>query len=167
MLTLARFAVQCDLTRVVAFQWQGAQSPMNYARMNDPILNGVSSQNHHGVSHDGPFTDITKITKWHSQQVADFCADLDAVQESGGTVLDNSVILYCNELSDGDSHNFNDLPFVLIGGGGGALNSGRYIDFKGKSNNDLFLALFQAFGVEKSSFGDPTYTSGPLTGILA
>ncbi len=167
MLTMTKFALECDITRVAAFQWAGSQSSINYSRINDPILNGVSNGNHHGISHDGPFGDITKIAKWHSQQVADFCTSLDSVDEGNGTLLDNSVILYCNELSDGDRHDFNNLPFVLIGGAGGALKSGRSIKFGGKSNNDLFLALFQAFGINRSTFGDPKYTNGPLTDILA
>ncbi len=167
MLGLSRLALECDLTRVIAFQWHGSQSVINYSRINDPILDGVKSASHHNISHDGPFADITKIAKWHSAQVARFCEELDSVEEGNGTLLDNSIILYCNELSEGDTHSFDDLPFILMGGGGGALKSGRYIDFGNKSNNDLFLGLFQAFGVDKNSFGSPEYTNGALTDFLA
>ena len=81
MMGLSRIALQCDLTRVVTFQFQGAQSPINYSRINDPILNGVRNNNHHGISHDGPLSDMTKIAKWHSAQVGKLCNDLDAVAE--------------------------------------------------------------------------------------
>ena len=75
--------------------------------------------------------------------------------------------MLCYQVTVSDSHSFNNLPFVLIGGAGGALKQGRYMDFKGASNNDLYLALFQAFGVAKESFGDAKYTNGALTNLLA
>lgn len=167
MMSLSRLALQCDLTRVVTFQWQGAQSPINYSRINDPILSGVRNNSHHGISHDGPFEDITKICKWHSAQVAKVCADLDAIQESDGrSLLDNTLILYCNELSDGERHSFDNLPFVLIGATG-KLASGSHIDFSGRSNNDLFTTLLKLYGSDAASFGDMRYNSGELSGLLA
>lgn len=168
MMSLGKLALQCDLTRVVTFQWQGAQSPIDYSRVSDPILTGVRNHNHHGISHDGPFSDITKICKWHSAQVAELCAALDDVQEADGrSLFDNTLVLYCNELSDGARHSFDDLPFVLLGGASGRLNGGRYLRFDRASNNDLFVTLFGAFGIERTSFGDPRYNRGPLSGILA
>jgi len=167
MLTLTKFALQCDITRVATFQWQGAQSTLNYSKMNDPLLSGLKNASHHNISHDGPFDDITKIAQWHSSQVADFCSDLDSVEEEGGSLLDNSVVLYCNELSNGDSHDFNNLPFVVLGGGGGALKSGRSLRFGGRSNNDFFLGLFRVFGIERDTFGDQKYVNGALTDFLA
>jgi hypothetical protein len=168
MMQLSRLALQCDLTRVVTFQWCGAQSPLNYSKMSDPLLAGVKNAQHHNISHDGPFTDITKICKWHSEQVAALCRDLDSVSESDGkSLLDNTLVLYCNELSDGERHSFDDLPFVLIGGASGKLQTGRFSRFAGKSNNDLLATLLRLFGAEAESFGDARYNSGLLSGLLA
>ena len=43
----------------------------------------------------------------------------------GGSVLDHTIILYGCGLADGDAHNFDNIP-LLIGGRGGGVRSGRF-----------------------------------------
>ena len=45
----------------------------------------------------------------------------------GKTVLDNSVIMYTNELSDGKGHSYTDLPYILAGSCGGYFKQGQYV----------------------------------------
>lgn len=165
MLQLTQFALQCDMTRVSVFQIKGEQSYVKYSRMNDPIVQGISGSNHHDISHH-PNDDIAKICKLHSKFLADFATGLDAVKEGDRTLLDNTVILYTNAIQHGGKHNFDNLPHVLLGGRD-MLAPGHYAKFDGRSNNDLFVTLFKAFGIDQTTFGDPTLVQGELPGILA
>jgi hypothetical protein len=49
---------------------------------------------------------------------------LDSVPEGNGTLLDNTVVLWCSELATG-THKFNVWPAVVAGGAG--LRTGRYV----------------------------------------
>jgi hypothetical protein len=163
LLNLTQKAMQCDMTRVSTFQLMGEQSTINYGEINDPLLKGL--RNHHHMSH-GPNHDIGKICQFHSKLVADFAASLDSVAEGSGTMLDNTIILYTNAIESGQRHNFDNLPHVLLGGTK-KLNTGRYTKYDGRTNNDLFLALFQAFGVDLTTFGEAEHVNGVLPEILA
>jgi hypothetical protein len=123
------------------------------------------SPGHHGISHN-PNHNIGRICQFHSSLLADFATGLDAVAEGDGTMLDNTIILYTNGLQSGDKHNFDNLPHVLLGGTK-KLNTGRYNLYTKRTNNDLFLALFQAFGVDLTTFGGPEHVNGVLPDILA
>jgi hypothetical protein len=52
------------------------------------------------------------------EQLAYLIERLDSYEEPEGSTLDNTVLLYVNELSDGKEHNFMDLPFFVVGGAG-------------------------------------------------
>ncbi len=85
--------------------------------------------------------------------------------EGDGTVLDNTVVLWCNELSDGRFHTHQNMPWLLAGSAGGYFRTGRYMQYANKSHNDLLLSLCHAMGVEDETFGDPSFCSGPLSGL--
>ena len=80
--------------------------------------------------------------------------------EGTGTMLDNSVVLLCSEISDGNSHSHDDMPFVLAGGAGGALRTGRLYNTSGRRHSDLLLTIARAMGDGAASFGQAS--SGPL-----
>jgi hypothetical protein len=58
------------------------------------------------------------------------------------------------------------MPYVLAGKAGGTLPTGRLLHFDGRSNCDLFVSLLQLFGFDESTFGDPEFCSGPLSGLF-
>jgi hypothetical protein len=76
------------------------------------------------------------------------------------TLLDNSAVVMTSELADGDLHNHMNLPCLLAGRAGGALDPGRYI-----ASNDLFMRLLvgtaQAVGADINTWGSP-----PIEGVL-
>jgi hypothetical protein len=95
------------------------------------------TRGHHLISHRieswermGPLNDalerLHEIDIWHAEQFALMCERLSAYQEGDATALDNSVLLWVNELSEGKMHHFRDLPFVVAGSAGGRLKQGRY-----------------------------------------
>ena len=85
----------------------------------------------------------------------DLLSKLDAVEESDGTLLDNSMLLYGSAIGDGNRHNHDDLPVILAGGGGGTLSPGRMIRHEtGTPMCNLFVSMLQRMGVSTDSFGD-------------
>jgi|TARA_B100001146_G_C16092280_1_gene395579 hypothetical protein len=81
---------------------------------------------------------------------------LDKIQEGEGTLLDNSMLLYCSSMLTG-GHNANELPVVILGRAGGQLKSGRVLDYRGKPNRkmcSMYLSMMDKLGVRLDSFGD-------------
>ncbi|MDX2018805.1 MAG: DUF1552 domain-containing protein [Deltaproteobacteria bacterium] len=105
-------------------------------------------QEHHLLSHrlvsfGGPVlasasTLLAQIDAWHAQQFRYLVDRLNAYIDVDGTILDNSVVLWLNELSEGKEHHYRDLPFVIAGSGGGSLKQGAYMKL---SQNPDPLAL--------------------------
>jgi hypothetical protein len=103
--------------------------------------------------------------------------------ESGVPLLDNSLIFYSNEFSTGGIHCSTDGPYMLIGGAGGYLKTGRFVELHEKrlidpasleagttaSTNDLYITLLNALGAPDTEFGDMqfAYRKGPISELLA
>jgi len=126
---------------------------------------------HHALSHE-PDTNqevqeqLTKINRWYCEQLAYLARRLAETPEPGGegTLLDNTTLIWTNELGKGNSHTLSDIPFVLVGGGLG-FRTGRSVKFGGKGvpHNRLLLSLAHAFGHRIERFGNPDYCgAGPL-----
>ena len=97
------------------------------------------------------------------QQFAYFLAKMKAVQEPGGTLLDNTVVLMSSEISDGDAHNHNNMPVIVAGRGRGAISPGRHVRFASEIPvSNLFISMAAACGVSLATFADST---GPCPGL--
>jgi len=99
---------------------------------------------------------------WYTDQFAGLLDRLEAIPEGEGTLLDNCLVLWCNELSRGNTHSHDDMPFILAGGAGGALRTGRHLVYDREPHNNLLLAVAQLMGVEANSFGHPEFCTRPL-----
>ena len=87
--------------------------------------------------------------------------------EPGGTgsLLDNTTIVWTNELGQGNSHTHDNTPFLMVGGG---LNfkMGRSLKYKNVAHNRLLLSLAHGFGHRIDKFGNPNYCGdGPLNDL--
>jgi hypothetical protein len=70
-------------------------------------------------------------------------------------LLDNSVIFYSSEISDGDRHNHDNMPVLLLGRAGGAIESGRHIIYDDEPwFANLFISLANACGAPITTFGE-------------
>lgn len=127
---------------------------------------------HHDLSHM-PDDDaeaqrkLTLIDRWYCEQLAYLARRLDETPEPGGngSLLDNTLIVWTNELGKGNSHTLDDVPFVMVGGG---LNfrMGRSLRYGDLPHNRLLLSLSHGFGHHLTQFGNPDYCgAGPLTGL--
>ena len=83
----------------------------------------------------------------------------------GSTLLDNTIFTLGAGLGDGTTHQYNDLPIVVAGGGGGALKRGKHIHCpEGTPLANLWLTQLNILGVERERFADST---GRLSSVLA
>jgi hypothetical protein len=117
------------------------------------------NQGHHQLSHDPDKNKksqdkLRRINRWYSQQLAYLCKRLEETKEpgTGQSMLDNTLVLWTNELGHGNSHTLNNLPFVMVGGGFG-FEMGRFAKVKGVSTTRLWLAIAHAMGHQIESFG--------------
>ena len=106
---------------------------------------------------------IRTINRFQSEMLADLLSKMRAVEEPGGTLLDNSMVVFGSAICDGNRHNHDDLPVILAGGGGGTLDPGRQIHWsRGTPLSNLYVSMLQRMGVDVDAFADST---GPLAGI--
>jgi len=65
-----------------------------------------------------------------AKYVLDLLTRMDSIPEGDGTMLDNTLILWTNEIGGGNDHHMNDLPVLVAGGGAGKINAGQYLDYQ-------------------------------------
>jgi hypothetical protein len=154
-----------DFARVATLQFTNSVSD---ARMR---WIGIDDGHHH-LSHEPDTNEaaqdqLTRINKWYCEQLADLAHRLADTPEPGGqgSLLDNTLIVWTNELGKGNSHTLENIPFVLVGGGLD-FRMGRSLDFKGTPHNRLLLSLAHGFGHHLKKFGNPDYCGdGPLNDL--
>ncbi|QEH32582.1 hypothetical protein OJF2_10590 [Aquisphaera giovannonii] len=154
-----------DFTRVASLQYTNS---VGMARMRWLGIN----EGHHELSHN-PDSDkasvekLIKINTWFCDQLAYLAKRLSETPEpgGGGSLLDNTTILWTNELGKGNSHTLDNIPFVLVGEGLG-FQMGRSLKYKKVPHNRLLLSLAHAFGHDIKKFGNPDFCGeGPLSGL--
>ena len=131
---------------------------------------------HHDMSHEPDSNasareNLIRINTWYAEQYAYLLDRLAAVPEGEGSMLDNTVVLWVNELGKGNSHTLRDMPFVMGGNVANAdgtphFRTGRWLTYGDQPHNDLFVSLANAYGIETSVFGDRGYCNGPLPGLV-
>ncbi len=156
-------AMACGLTRVGVLQASHHTSELVMSRfagteMHDPGYDMRSHQaSHYGPRHDPgrrEFAAYVQQRRYWVQRFADLVEALRARPEGDGTMLDYTVLLLCTEVCDGNTHQHDDMPFVLAGRGGGALDTGRLLRFPGRRHGGLFASIAQAMGHRIDRFGD-------------
>lgn len=144
-------AFRCGITRVVTLRVGG------YGGIEEGSYDEVGVNNgHHNAAHVGPADDLLGINRFHAEQFASLIAQLAAMPEGDGRVLDNCVLVWGMELGLGQyAHDRNDMPFVIAGGANAGLALGRYRNLGGRSYQDMLFSLVRVMGQDDvSSFGD-------------
>jgi hypothetical protein len=154
-----------DFARVATLQYTNS---VGGARMR---WLGVDEGHHELSHHEDSKTDsqekLTKINKWFCEQLAYLAKRLAETPEPGGegSLLDNTLLIWTNELGKGNSHTMDNIPFVCVGGGLD-FRMGRSLKFRREPHNRLLLSLAQGFDHELKTFGNPDHCQdGPLTGL--
>jgi hypothetical protein len=159
-------ALACDLTRVGTLQFEQSVGDIRFTWVDPAITRG-----HHDLSHDGDsLTDsieqLTKINIWYTQQLAYLLDSLQRLKEAdGSSILDNTLLIWVNELARGNVHSHDKMPYLLAGGAGGALRTGRFLSYKGTPHNNLLVSCMNLMGAPGNTFGDPAFCTGPLANL--
>jgi hypothetical protein len=92
---------------------------------------------------------------------------MQKVPEGNGTLLDNTLVVWANELNEGSAHRPSPVCVVMAGGLGGRVRVGRSIDIALQNDwNQMLVTIAQAMGVNMTTVGD-LGGSGAIPGILA
>jgi hypothetical protein len=175
---LIAFAFASDRVRTATLQVGGCNDHTQYT------VNGVQYPPYHFISHhvmsDGDngtpianavnlLHEIDKIHARYFKRLLDRLAAYTLPQ--GGTLLDSSVNLWVNSISDGPPHSGSNIPHVLAGGAGGFLKTGTHLMTSGYTSKVL-NTIVSACGVRTAAgglvdnFGDPQGT-GLITEVVA
>lgn len=114
--------------------------------------------------------------QWHTNNVIlPFIKGMDGIMEANGkTMLDNSLVLWGNELAR-STHESLNMPVVLFGSAGGTIQTNRYLDYsrrdtaqgesiglpssfkawRGLPYNRLMVSIMQALGLAPEDYERP------------
>jgi hypothetical protein len=152
MCDVVALALQTDKTRVATLLLCRDISGLFY-----PFLDARNA--HHSASHYDRSEEFERISRYYCSQMAYLAGRLDAMQEEEGTVLDNTCLLFVNNMWSGSQHDSSKVPLFTVGGLGGTIATGRALDFSQQPDEErklcsLYLSLAQRMGVPLTSFGD-------------
>jgi hypothetical protein len=180
MMDLIALAFACDATRVATLQIGTGNDGTRY------YVDGQLQNTYHRISHridsDGGEGEAIEgadllhhgIDKLFAGMFLHLLEKLDALPgPRGGSLLDDSMALWTNDLANGPPHSYSNVPQVVAGRAGGFLATGQYIDAGNVTHNRFLNTLINAAGVRKDgggyydSFGDASLSPGVIDAMIA
>jgi len=154
MFDLQALAYRADITRIMTLMFARDTSGATYP-------NSGNGDGFHGASHHSnaraKMDSFALINRYHVQMLAYFIDKLQSTPDGDGNLLDHSVVLYGSSMSNGNQHDHDPLPVLVVGGASGELKGGRHIVAPAHTPmSNLLLALLDKFDVQQKSFGDST-----------
>lgn len=181
-------ALRCGLTNVANLEmgdvitpWTPTGHPITEASVGHGLHKLQRSVGPTGADrnkYDDWIAEVTDNHQWRMSIFKELVEGLDDPQFAEGdmTMLDNSIMLYTSEFSEGARHCGSNMPLLMAGSAGGQWRTGRHLNFMDTSNgystrhstHNLFTSILQACGSTANHFGnnDAVY-QGPLPGLLA
>src|SRR5437773_1178620 len=149
-------AFRGDITRVTTLMYAHDVSMRVYPESG--VLSGNHPTSHHG---ERPVIveNWAKINRYHVQCLTPFLAKLKSTPDGDASLLDNTLIFWASNMSNGNLHSHKGVPNMLIGGAMGRHRGGQHIQRTGTTAN-LLLKVLHMYGIEQESIGDST---GELT----
>ena len=164
-------AFACGLTRVGVMQLSHHTSDLVMSRFSGTEMHDLSrDMRSHQASHYGPRHDLARSEylafvqqrRWYAGRFAALLSALAMRPEGEGTMLDHTLVLLCSEVSDGNTHLHDDMPFALAGG---PIRGGQTLDVGYRRHGDLFATIGQALGAPMTGFGQES--QGRIDGVLS
>jgi hypothetical protein len=151
MFDLMHLAFQGNLTRVMSFMMARELSTLSYPQI------GVAD-GHHPVSHNNNIPEQVakkiKVDMYHLDLFAQFLDKLKATPDGDGNLLEHSLFLYGSGMTNGNAHDHENLPTLLVGGAAGKHRGNRHIRMaKSTPLSNLMLSLMEKAGVDTDKFG--------------
>jgi hypothetical protein len=160
MFDFLALALSCQLTRIVTFQFGNGGEKWYFKWL------GINQNSHDDIAHrdNGMNPDaaakVLRINVWYAEQVARLALALDQIPEGEGTALDNTLIVWGNELATGP-HGLADIPIVLLGKAAGRLTrTGLLVDAGAQDYHRLGTSLLNIMGVPATGFGEVAECGG-------
>ena len=142
---------QTDTTRICTLKLNNDHSSLRFPHL------GVDYMIHHLLSHsDTP--DWLKVNQFFVEQLAYIAKKLDGIQEGERTALDNTMLMFCSSMMSG-SHDATQLPVVMVGRGGGKIQTGKVLDYRDQPNRQmcrLYMSMMDKMNIRPEKFGDAT-----------
>ncbi|MET0342046.1 MAG: DUF1552 domain-containing protein [Polyangiales bacterium] len=178
-------AVACGKTHVATLQIGNGNDQTQYT------INGTKYERFHHISHrinsDGSEgtaianADVKhhEVDKLFAGLFKELVGQLDARKTPTGTLLDDGVAIWLNDLSNGPPHSTRNMPYVCAGSCGGALKTGVYVDAGDVASNryvthNKFLNTIgaavgckNAAGAPLDDFGDASLEKGLIAKMRA
>jgi len=153
-------AFKADLTRVSTVMMGREGSTRSYREIG--IADGHHPLTHH-MGNQEMLAKVAEINCYHARLVAGFLQKLKNTKEGDSNLLDQSMIVYGSGLSDGNVHTHDQLPALLAGRAGKAINPGRHITYQRETPvANLFATMLEYMDVHPKHVGDST---GRLAGL--
>lgn len=154
MFDLLLLAYQSEMTRVATLMYAKDLSPASYPASGN--RGGFHGASHH-ANVKANMDSFALINKYHVQMLAYFVEKLAKTPDGDGNLLDHSMLLYGSSMSNGNQHDHDPLPVVLVGGASGQLQGNRHIVMPAHTPmSNLLLTMLDKLGVRRDSFGDST-----------
>ncbi len=165
-----------DRSRVISLQFSQGNGDIRYRWV------GVEDE-HHALTHKAENDPrLDRIHEWYYQQFAYLLGKMNSIPEGNGTLLDNSVVCFANEMINSFTHISDPWPIIMAGSGAGYFKTGRFIaypdvaagnpnatpgDTLAPNHSQFLVSMANYMGVQVDRVGDPTMgPSGPLPGLL-
>jgi len=155
MFDLQVVALESDLTRVISFKT--GRDAQNRAFPEAEFTGAFHPSSHYGTNPQN-ILNFNKINAFRVSQLAYLMQKLQDTKVEGGSLLDQSLVLWGSPMSDANLHNHRRCPLVLMGGANGLLEGNLHIRAQeGTPMANAMLTLLHKLGVDNiESFGDST-----------
>jgi hypothetical protein len=181
-------AMACDVTRAGVINLNNGGGGWFPEWLNNPDFSGAplagnagNNRNHHDLAHASESNAEAKRLKtilenWFMVQFASLIARFKAVKEGSGTMLDNTIILWVNNMGTGN-HSWRHNVWVTAGGKNMGFATGQYLpqgEWATKGllgscvpQNAVLTSVASALtGSNMTSFGDAQFGGG-IAGLKA
>jgi hypothetical protein len=145
-------ALRCDLTRVftILFTPPGSLIMINAAGE----VNGPGAHQTHDSAHANEHDILMALTRYHMTAFAKLLDKLSAETDvNGQTLLDSSCIFGTSEFGEGFHHGTLEMPVLIAGKAGGALDTGWHVRDPRSNYCRTHYTILRAMGIDVPSYG--------------
>jgi hypothetical protein len=159
-------ALANDMTRIGTLQYMRSvgQAQMRWLG----IQEGHHSLSHEPDSNQDSYAKLQKINTWFAGELAYLAKRLASIPEPSGegSMLDNTLIIWTNELGKGNTHTLDNIPCVMVGGGAG-FKMGRSLKLDKVAHNRLWMTVAKTMGHDIQTFGKADLCEGGALDLSA
>lgn len=158
LLDMVHLALETDSTRIVTLLMDGVRGGVMTI---DGVNLGYHNLSHHGQD-ETKLKQLRLVEQAHLELLGEFLGKLRGSQEQGGTLLDNTMVLFGSNLGNANSHDTRNMPMLLAGGG---FQHGQHLAFDRQNNYplcNLYVSMAQRLGLEIDTFASGSSTMSGL-----